>query len=209
MIHRKGPRADAAFVDVNCAAIPTRCSKPKASDSSAVRSRTRGSPSRGSAGRSPGTISSTTRTDAGTVAGQAPQGDRGSIGETAWEHARQPADAWVIAATSEDLGAAIGARLFCEDLYHRLAVVTVQLPPLRERGADILLIARHYLDRASNQYRLPPKACADAEAALMAYQSPGNVRAVTDLMERVALLTDREQVTGAALRLPRTGTSPP
>src|SRR2546422_2927158 len=116
----------------------------------------------------------------------------------------EPADAWVLAATSEDLAAAIRVGRFREDLYHRLAVVIVRLPPVRERGADVLLLAHHYLERACSEYGLPLKVLTpDAEAALHAYSWPGNVRELANLMERVAVLSDAEQVTAAALRLPR------
>ena len=60
----------------------------------------------------------------------------------------EPLDVWIVAATSEDLTAAVRARRFREDLYHRLAVVTVQLPPLRERGGDIVKLAERFLARA-------------------------------------------------------------
>src|SRR5262245_4760916 len=121
----------------------------------------------------------------------------------------EPADAWVLAATSEDLAAAIPLRRFREDLYHRLAVVTVQLPPLRERGGDVLMLARHYLDLACREYGLPAKTLTrEAEAALQAYTWPGNVRELANVMERVALLSDAEQVSADALRLPRSPRMP-
>jgi DNA-binding NtrC family response regulator len=65
----------------------------------------------------------------------------------------------------------------------------VQLPPLRERGTDILLLARHYLDRACSEYGLPLKIlAADAEAALQAYPWPGNVRELQNVIERAVIL---------------------
>ena len=116
----------------------------------------------------------------------------------------EPVDVWVLAATSEDLQAAIRTRRFREDLYHRLAVVTLRLPPLRERGTDILLLARHYLGRACVDYGVRLKTLtADAESALMAYGWPGNVRELANVMERVVLLSDGEQVTSVMLGLPR------
>ncbi len=60
----------------------------------------------------------------------------------------EPVDVWVIAATSSDVAAAMRAGRFHDALYHRLSVLTVWLPPLRERGADIVLLAEHFLTRA-------------------------------------------------------------
>src|SRR4029453_6281975 len=112
-------------------------------------------------------------------------------------------DAGIVAATSEDLLAAIRARRFREDLYHRLAVVTLRLPPLRERGEDILTLGEHFLRRACEDYRLAAKTLdADARAALQAYAWPGNVRELANVMERVALLSEGSTVTAAALGLP-------
>src|SRR5262249_32028441 len=114
----------------------------------------------------------------------------------------EPVDVWVIAATSEDLDQAIRARRFREDLYHRLAVVTLRLPALRERGEDIILLAEHFLARACEDYSLASKTlAADARAALLAYPWPGNVRQLANVMERAALFTDAQPVTADALGL--------
>jgi DNA-binding NtrC family response regulator len=206
LIHGMGPRAGSAFVDVNCAAIPDTLLEAEIF------------------GFERGAFTDARQAKAGLLhvahrgtifldeIGLMPDSlqvkllkaleDRSvrRLGGTRAE----PADAWVLAATSEDLATAIRARRFREDLYHRVAVVTVQLPPLRERGADILLLARHYLDQAGRDYGLPAKTLAsDAEAALMAYSWPGNVRELANLMERVALLSDGDRVSAEALRLPR------
>jgi transcriptional regulator with PAS, ATPase and Fis domain len=115
----------------------------------------------------------------------------------------EPADVWVVAATNEDLAAAVAARRFRQDLYHRLAVLTFHLPPLRQRAADVLLLAEHFLSRATAEYALPPRTLApDAHQALMAYAWPGNVRELGNVIERVALLADGSAVTRAALDLP-------
>src|SRR5262249_3978787 len=114
----------------------------------------------------------------------------------------EPADVALVAATSEDLREAVRAHRFREDLYHRLAVVTVQLPSLAERGADIVLLAEHFLARSCADYGLPGKQLApDGREALCAYGWPGNIRELANLMERVALLTDTPLVTAAALGL--------
>src|SRR5262249_14581878 len=100
-----------------------------------------------------------------------------------------------------------------EDLYHRLAVLTLRLPPLRERGGDIVLLAEHFLARACEDYGLAAKTLTpDARAALLADEWPGNVRQLANVMERVALLADATDVTASALGLTpevsRAGTAP-
>src|SRR5213592_4950326 len=111
-------------------------------------------------------------------------------------------DVWIITASSEDLKAGAGRRRFREDLFHRLAVVTLGLPPLRERGQDILTLAEHFLAQACADYELAPKTLAeDAREILLAYRWPGNVRELANLMERVALLIDAPLVTGDTLDL--------
>jgi DNA-binding NtrC family response regulator/tetratricopeptide (TPR) repeat protein len=113
-----------------------------------------------------------------------------------------PVDVWVVAATSEDLAEAIRARRFRDDLYHRLAVLTLHMPPLRERGEDVLLLAEHFLARACEDYRLALKTLTpDARRALLAHPWPGNVRELANVMERVALLADTPAVTAETLGL--------
>src|SRR5262249_57759206 len=86
-------------------------------------------------------------------------------------------DVWIVSATNENLAEALRARRFREDLYHRLAVLSLELPPLRERGADVIVLADRFLTRACAEYGLVPKSFAhDARAALRAYEWPGNVR---------------------------------
>ena len=114
----------------------------------------------------------------------------------------EPAEAWIIAATSVDLEAAMRAERFLDALYHRLSVLTVELPPLRERGDDIVLLAESFLVHACADYVLPSKTLSsDARAALCHYPWPGNVRELSNLIERTALLADERVVTGATLGL--------
>jgi two-component system response regulator AtoC len=114
----------------------------------------------------------------------------------------QTVDAWIIAATNEDLAAATRAQHFREDLYHRLAALTLRMPPLRERGADILLLAERFLVRVSAQYGLPRKMlAADAKAAILSHPWPGNVRELINVIERVVLLSDERIVTADQLEL--------
>ncbi len=114
----------------------------------------------------------------------------------------EPVDVWVLSATNEDLAEAVRAGRFRQDLYHRLAGLPVRLPPLRERGQDILLLAHHYLARACSDHGVPPKRLGpDAEAALLAHPWPGNVRELINVMERVALLVDATVVSAGHLGL--------
>ena len=115
----------------------------------------------------------------------------------------EPVDVWIITATSEDIEGAARGRGFREELFHRIAVVTLRLPPLRERGDDILTLAGHFLARACREDGLTPKTLADdARTVLLGYRWPGNVRELSNQMRRAALLTDDPVVTADTLDLP-------
>jgi DNA-binding NtrC family response regulator/tetratricopeptide (TPR) repeat protein len=109
-------------------------------------------------------------------------------------------DVGVISATNADLREAVCARLFREDLYHRLAVITLELPPLRDRGRDVLLLAEWFLARACLEHDRPPKRLSgEAQARLLAYRWPGNIRELANVMERAVFFADSPVVTGAML----------
>ena len=111
-------------------------------------------------------------------------------------------DAWIISASNVDLRAAIREGSFREDLYQRLSGLTLTLPPLRERGDDVIILADYYLARASADYSLPPRTLtAEARARLLRHHWPGNVRELANLMERAALLSDTPEVTAVTLDL--------
>jgi len=115
-------------------------------------------------------------------------------------------DVWVVSASNEDLASAVGASRFRADLYHRLAGVTVTLPPLRDRGDDVLELAEHFLDRVTRAHGLPrPTLTDDARQALLAHDWPGNVRELGNLLERVVLLETGLYVTATMLGLPSVG----
>jgi len=98
-------------------------------------------------------------------------------------------DVRVVAATNKDLEAAIEAGAFRADLYYRLNVVTVTLPPLRERREDIPLLARHFARRFARKVNRPVTGFApEALAALRAYDWPGNVRELANAVERAVVL---------------------
>jgi transcriptional regulator with PAS, ATPase and Fis domain len=106
----------------------------------------------------------------------------------------------LVTATNRDLSAQIAAGAFREDLYFRLNVIRLNVPPLRERAEDIPLLIQHYLDLYSAQHRtvLPEVAPATMEA-LVAYRWPGNVRELRNVVERLVLRTDRGLILPADL----------
>src|SRR5215469_14926452 len=122
-------------------------------------------------------------------------------------------DVWIIAASNENLQAAVREGKFRHDLYHRLSVVSLEMPPLRERGDDIVMLAERFLALASADYGRPPARLDEAaRARLLAYQWPGNVRELGNIMERVALLSEAPIITADLLDLepgPALPTSPP
>jgi len=104
-------------------------------------------------------------------------------------------DARVIAATNQSLARMVGDKQFREDLYFRLNVVTLEIPPLRERGDDIVLLAQHFLDEFCQKARRGvPKLTAPALERLRSHPWPGNVRELRNLMERLAYLTASDQI---------------
>jgi len=101
----------------------------------------------------------------------------------------------LIAATNRDLGAEVAAGRFRQDLYYRLNVIPISLPPLRDRPEDISLLAGHFLDRYAVKYkrsglRLSP----DQERMLGRYPWPGNIRELKNIMERAVLLSVADQL---------------
>ena len=204
LMHRLGPRAGGSFVDVNCAAIPDTLLEAelfgfeRGAFTDARRSK-------------PGLFQTAHN---GTIfldeIGLLPAALQAKLLKVLEERAvrrlggttSEPADVWVISATNADLQAAIAERTFREDLYHRLAVITLHLPALRDRGQDALLLAERFLARACADYGLPAKSFSPkAQSRLLAYPWPGNVREVANVAERLALLAEDDVVGADSLDL--------
>jgi DNA-binding NtrC family response regulator len=101
----------------------------------------------------------------------------------------------LIAATNRDLKAQVAAGKFREDLYYRLKVIDLRLPPLRARAADIPLLARHFTEIAGTKYGIPARPLSRAAlAALCAYPWPGNVRELAHVLEKTAILASGPQL---------------
>ena len=98
-------------------------------------------------------------------------------------------DVRVVAATNQDLRQAIEERRFREDLYYRLNVMTIRLPPLRERRADVPLLAQHFLDEINRKERTQKYFSDSAMERLLAYDFPGNVRELQNLVQQAAVLS--------------------
>jgi DNA-binding NtrC family response regulator len=100
-------------------------------------------------------------------------------------------DIRIVAASNRDLRAAAEQGTFRKDLYYRLQVVTITIPPLRERREDIPLLARHFLRHFSREFRKPvPDIVPDAERLLVEYDWPGNVRELRNVIERAMILIE-------------------
>ena len=103
----------------------------------------------------------------------------------------------VIAATNQDLAAMVKVKTFREDLFYRLNVVMIQLPPLRERAEDILPLAEYFLQRDSKERRL--KFSAAAKKALQSHPWPGNVRELENAVQRAVVCATAESIEAADL----------
>jgi DNA-binding NtrC family response regulator len=194
-IHRFGRRADGPFVAVNSAAIPAELLE------SELFGHARGAFTGAVADRR----GAFRDADKGTLfldeIGDMPLAMQAKILRALQERSVTPlggrpqhVDVRVIAATHRDLAARIREGLFREDLYYRINVVPVHVPPLRERLADIIPLAEHFVDEVSGSAK---RLSADAAARLLAHPWPGNVRELRNAVERAVVLS-RGQDIGAA-----------
>jgi DNA-binding NtrC family response regulator len=197
-LHDLGSDASAPYVAVNCGALPESLAEAE------LFGHTRGAFTGAQQSRS-GLVRTAHRgtlfldeVDSLTPALQAKllrfleTGEYRSIGSDRAEHS----DAWVIAATNRDLDHRAHRGEFRADLLFRLDVMRIELPALRDRGGDIELLARHFLDEICGASRM---FTADALQALAAYEWPGNVRELKHRVERAALLCEQRYIDAVAL----------
>jgi len=104
-------------------------------------------------------------------------------------------DVRIIAATNKDLMSLVRKGIFREDLFFRLNVITISMPPLRERGDDILLLAHHFATKFAEEFGKPtPQLSDNALQVLRNYHWPGNVRELENVVQRLVVMTDGELI---------------
>src|SRR3989442_8491786 len=114
-------------------------------------------------------------------------------------------DVRIIVATNRDLQKQVQERLFRDDLYFRISTVPITIPPLRERGNDVLLLANHFLEKFSREFTKPGlELSEDARERLLHYRWPGNVRELQNTIERAVILADGVSIRADGLQLPAT-----
>ncbi len=195
-IHRGGTRAEGPFVAINCAAVPETLLE------SELFGHARGAFTDARTARS-GLFA---RADGGTLfldeIGDIPLGLQPKLLRALQERVIRPLggesevpfDARVVAATNRDLESAVAERRFREDLYYRINVIHIDLPPLRARGADILLIAQGFLDAVPAGERRIRGISPSAAERLMSYSWPGNVRELQNCVERAMALARYDEI---------------
>jgi len=112
-------------------------------------------------------------------------------------------DVRIVVATNRNLQKMAEEKLFREDLYFRISAVPMTIPPLRERGKDVLLLADHFLDKFSREFKKPGlELSSDARDRLLHYRWPGNVRELQNTLERAVILADGVSIRADGLQLP-------
>jgi DNA-binding NtrC family response regulator len=203
-LHALSPRADAPFVAINCAAIPENLLETE------LFGYEKGAFT-GAAGRKPGKFEMAHR---GTLfldeIGDLPMSLQAKIlralEEKKFERVGGTAllsvDVRLVAATNKGLRAAVAARRFREDLYFRLSVFPITIPPLRDRPGDIPVLARYFVERFCRDLKKKPFVLSPgALEQLQTYRWPGNVRELQNCIERAVILADGETLLPRHLNL--------
>jgi DNA-binding NtrC family response regulator len=111
-------------------------------------------------------------------------------------------DVRIVVATNRDLHKAVADKSFREDLYFRISTVPLTIPPLRERGNDVLLLAEHFLEKFSREFGKPgARLSDDAKQRILDYRWPGNVRELQNAIERAVILSDGPLISAETLQL--------
>ena len=205
LIHERSLRRDELFVEMNCAAIPEEL----------IESELFGHVKGAFTGAAESKAGRFLLADGGTLfldeIADMSLRTQAKVLRVLQEQAFEPVggttvrvDVRVIAATNKDLAREIESGRFREDLYFRLNVVPLRVPPLRERREDIPLLARHFVESFSRQYGRKRRLADAALLGLAEHAWPGNVRELRNLMERLVILEDRDVIgadaVAAALR---------
>ena len=205
-LHLLSPRADGPFVAINCAAIPENLLETE------LFGYEKGAFT-GAGQRKPGKFELAHR---GTLfldeIGDLPLSLQAKILRALEEKVFERVggtvplrvDVRIVAATNRHLKAAVAARQFREDLYFRLSVFPITIPPLRERPGDIVTLARHFIERFCRDLKKKALVLSPAaEQELCAYAWPGNVRELQNCIERAAILCEGDTILGHHLNLSR------
>jgi DNA-binding NtrC family response regulator len=201
-IHRKSKRADAPFVAISCAAMPENLLE------SELFGHVRGAFTDARATRKGLFLQAQGGTLFLDEIGEMPLGLQAKLLRALQERTLRPVggdqevgfDVRLVSATNRDVESAIAAGSFREDLFYRLNVVQVTLPPLRSRGSDVLLLAQHFLARFAQSSRKPVSGIApECAERMLDYPWPGNVRELANAIERAVALTQYQQITAADL----------
>jgi formate hydrogenlyase transcriptional activator len=205
LVHQRSRRAGGPFIAVNCAALPEHLVE------SELFGHERGAFT-GAVGRKPGSFEIA---DRGTIfldeVGDLPLEAQAKLLRVLQDRevrrvgATRPVtvDVRVVAATNQYLHQAIAEHRFRPDLFYRLGVFPISVPPLRDRLDDIPLLALHFLKRYARRFGKPvPELASDALMHLVHYDWPGNVRELQNVLERAVILSDGERITPESLYLP-------
>lgn len=211
MIHEQGSRSEKAFVPVNCGAIPAEL----------MESEFFGHKKGSFTGAHTDKQGLFQVADGGTLfldeVAELPLAMQVKLLRAIQEKAIRPVggdremhvDVRILSATHKDLAKMVSENLFRQDLFYRINVIELSVPPLRERGEDILRLAEHNLAILSDAETQPYQLAPSAQSALTRYAFPGNVRELENILERAVTLCDGHTITDADLHLPQNLTPEP
>ncbi len=201
-VHQLSRRRIGPFVEVNCAAIPEELIESelfghvKGAFTGAVAEK----PGPLRAGQRRHDLSRRDRRHEPEDAGQGAARPAGAGDGAGRRHAEHPVDVRVLAATNKELPAEIREGRFREDLYFRLNVIPIFVPPLRDRQDDIPLLADHFMALMAAEYgRRPKRMASEAAARLQHYAWPGNVRELRNVIERLMIMVPGDTITAQDL----------